>query len=97
MNITLTEDFEDKNIFLCRICFCSTLACAWSRALAYVDAHSKHMSHTSLHFFVLSVVLACAHACVASENQAQSLKPEKHLVTSAVKVIYTALSLHVVQ
>ena len=31
---------------------------------------SMLMAHTSLHFFVLSFVLACAYARVASEDQA---------------------------
>ena len=65
-----SEDFKDKKerIFLCKS---STLACASLESCAYVDAY---MTHTSLHFFVLSFVLACAYAYayVASENQAIS-------------------------
>ena len=50
---------------------------------------SMLMSHTALHFFVLSFVLACAWACVASEHQSYkrsfSLKIQK---TTCILISY---------
>ena len=67
-----SEDFKNKKerMFLW-ICFCSIFAYIWSLLLMLM---LMLMSHTSLHFFISSFALACAYACVATENQALIIK-----------------------
>ena len=61
-----SEVYEDKAE---RIFFCSAIAYARSLTLVLM-LMSMLMSHASVDVFVLSFVLPCAYAYVASENQA---------------------------
>ena len=61
-----SEVYEDK---AGRTCFCSAIAYARSLMLVLM-LMSMLMSHASVDLFVLSFVLPCAYAYVASENQA---------------------------
>ena len=65
-----SEVYEDKagRIFF-SICFCSAIAYARSLMLVLM-LMSMLMSHAPVDLFVLSFVLPCAYAYVASENQA---------------------------
>ena len=61
-----SEVYEDKAE---RIFFCSAIAYARSLILVFM-LMLMLMSHASANLFVLSFVLPCAYAYVASENQA---------------------------
>ena len=65
-----SEVYEDKagRIFF-STCFCSAIAYARS-LMPVLVLMSMLMSHASVDLFVLTFVLPCAYAYVASENQA---------------------------
>ena len=66
INVCLRILKTKKKEFSFKLSFSSTTAYARSLMLVLI---SMLMSHTSLHFFVLSFVLACVYAYVASGGQ----------------------------